>query len=193
MTRIFETTQHSSPLAGNDNPAVLTLPTPFLTSEGKGWVGLEVMALHEPLELEGYIAPGIDEISLVLFTCGAMEIGSRIVRGGPWREGKLRQGDMILTPSDSPTRELRWKSISSGPIQSIRLLLSKGLLVQIAKEISERDPSQLVLVERSGFQDPLLTQIAFSLERELRSDTPAGKLYAETAAQMLAVHLLRHY
>lgn len=193
MTRTFEITQHASPPANCDEPATLTIPTPFLTSEGKGWVGLEVMALHEPLELDGFIAPGIDEISLVLFTRGAMDIGSRFVRGGSWKEGKLRKGDLLLTPDESPTRELRWKSISSEPIQSLRLLLSKDLFAQTAQELSEQDPSQLVLVERSGFQDPLLTHIALSLERELKTDTPIGKLYAETAAQMLAVHLLRHY
>src|SRR5262249_41363077 len=73
------------------------------------------------------------------------------------------------------------------------LLLSREVFAQTVEEVTERDPSQLVLVERSGFRDPLLTQVALSLERELKTDAPVGKLYAETAARMLAVHLLRHY
>jgi AraC family transcriptional regulator len=49
--------------------------------------------------------------------------------------------------------------------------------------------------ERTGFQDPLLAHIGLSLQQELQYPAPEaqGKLYAETAAQMLAVHLLRHY
>ncbi len=36
-------------------------------------------------------------------------------------------------------------------------------------------------------------QIGLALWRELEQPTAAGKLYAQTAAQMLAVHLLRYY
>jgi AraC family transcriptional regulator len=71
--------------------------------------------------------------------------------------------------------------------------LNKDLVSQTAEEMAGRDPTRLTLVGRSGFQDPLLTQIGLALWRELEQRTPAGKLYAQTAAQMLTVHLLRHY
>jgi AraC family transcriptional regulator len=38
-----------------------------------------------------------------------------------------------------------------------------------------------------------LAQIGLALWRELEQPTTTGKLYAQTAAQMLAVHLLRYY
>jgi AraC family transcriptional regulator len=47
--------------------------------------------------------------------------------------------------------------------------------------------------ERCGFQDPLLAQVGFALWNELEQSSPTGKLYAQTAAQLLTVHLLRHY
>jgi AraC family transcriptional regulator len=52
-----------------------------------------------------------------------------------------------------------------------------------------------MVLERTGFQDPLLAQIGLSLQQELQIPASAsmGKLYAETAAQMLSAHLLRHY
>src|SRR5260370_28422431 len=53
--------------------------------------------------------------------------------------------------------------------------------------------SHLSVEEHSGLQDPLLTQIGLALWRELEQHAPAGKLYAQTAAQMLAIHLLRYY
>jgi len=55
------------------------------------------------------------------------------------------------------------------------------------------DPAHLSVEEHSGLQDPLLTQIGLALWRELEQRAPAGKLYAQTAAQMLAIHLLRYY
>jgi AraC family transcriptional regulator len=36
-------------------------------------------------------------------------------------------------------------------------------------------------------------QICFALWRELEERSPIGKLYGQTAAQMLSIHLLRHY
>jgi AraC family transcriptional regulator len=89
--------------------------------------------------------------------------------------------------------ELRWKSLGSGAMQTLHLHLSKDLLVRAAEELADSDPAHLTLIGRTGFRDPLLTQIGFALWRELEQPDPAGKLYAQAAAQMLAVHLLRHY
>ncbi|GCE21505.1 helix-turn-helix domain-containing protein [Dictyobacter kobayashii] len=67
------------------------------------------------------------------------------------------------------------------------------LLARTAEEVAGYDPDHLSLVTRSGFQDPLLTQIGLTLWHELEQGAPTGKIYAQTAAQMLAVHFLRHY
>jgi AraC family transcriptional regulator len=49
------------------------------------------------------------------------------------------------------------------------------------------------LIEKAGFEDPLLQQIGLALYREAQSSAPQGNLYAESLNQMLAMHLLRHY
>ena len=50
-----------------------------------------------------------------------------------------------------------------------------------------------MLVEQAGFQDPFLMQMVLSLWRELQEGAPSSKLFAECAAQMLMLHLLRFY
>ncbi|HEV2659042.1 MAG TPA: AraC family transcriptional regulator [Ktedonobacteraceae bacterium] len=110
-----------------------------------------------------------------------------------WRGLHMHQGDLSLRSGKRPPYELRWKGLSSEPTQTIHLHLSKELISRTAEEMGGCDPAHLALVERIGFQDPLLTQIGLALRRELEQSAPAGKLYAQTAAQMLAVHLLRHY
>jgi AraC family transcriptional regulator len=89
--------------------------------------------------------------------------------------------------------EVRWWNLTNAPTQTFHLSLSRELFARTAEEVVDRDPDRLSLVGRAGFQDPLLMQIGFTLWRELEEHSPAGKLYAQTAAQMLAVHLLRHY
>lgn len=170
----------------------LTAPLPFLSSEEAGWDGLLVRAYHEPMELEGWISPVVPEIALILLTSGQMLLEHQQANG-TWRGFPLRQSDLMLRPGSSVTREVRWRSLSAEPMQTLQIHLDSSLFSRTAAEITESDPASLTLYGRSGFQDPLLAQIGLALQRELEQPTPAGKLYAQTAAQMLAVHLLRYY
>lgn len=189
MTEKFA--QYTSMKALPDEPAS---PILFLSSEEIGWEGLVARAYHEPMEFEGLIAPDTDmpHISLVLLTGGAMYMERRPVNGS-WKGGIIRPEELILMPGASVPSELRWNGLTSKPMQTLHLYLSKDLLARTAEEVAGTDPARLALVGRTGFKDPLLTQIGLTLWRELEQQTPAGKLYAQTAAQMLAVHLLRHY
>jgi AraC family transcriptional regulator len=60
-------------------------------------------------------------------------------------------------------------------------------------EVAESDPATLHIEEQVRFHDPLLLQLGLVLHQELEQPTATGGLYAQTAAQLLAVHLLRHY
>src|SRR5579859_7624117 len=167
-------------------------PLLYLCSAEAGWEELVAQAFHEPMEFEGWMTPAMPDISLVLFAGGPRRVEQRHVNG-PWKALYLRQGDLILRPGAGTSYEVRWKSLSSLPTQTLHLHLSKDLFSRAAEEVGGYDPTRLSLIERFGFQDPLLTQIGFALWRELEQGAPAGKLYAETAAQMLAIHLLRYY
>lgn len=167
-------------------------PILYLSSADAGWEGLIAEAFHEPMEMEGWITTAAPSISLMLFHGGTMRIEQRTING-PWQARNLHQGDLTLGDGTGPSYEVRWKTLSGTPMQSLHLQLSRDLFLRTAEEVAECDPARLSLLERSGFQDPLLTQIGYTLWRELEQRSSAGKLYAQSAAQMLAVHLLRHY
>jgi AraC family transcriptional regulator len=171
-------------------PGTLTTPLLYLSSEEAGWEDLVVQAFHEPMELEGWMRPATSDITLILFTGGAMHLEQRHPRG-PWKALCLHQGDLILR-SGTPY-EVRWKSLSSLPTQTLHVRLSKSLLARTAQEVADYDPASLPVEEHAGFQDPLLMQIGLALWRELEQPAPAGKLYAQTTAQLLAMHLVRSY
>lgn len=178
--------------AGEDRPR-LTTPELFLSSEEMGWDALTARAFHEPIEFEGLLTPTstLPYVPLVLLTGGTMHIEHKPATG-PWQGGVVRPEELILMTGGNEPGELRWKGLSTEPMQTLHLYLNKDVLAQTAEELAY-DPARLFLVERLGFQDPLLTQIGLTLWRELEQRTATGKLYAQTAAQMLAVHLLRHY
>ncbi len=180
--------QHTSTLAFETYA-----PTaPILSSVQAGWEGIIVRTYHEPMVVESVIAPAVPDVSLVMVTGGAIHLEGRDV-GGSWDAFSLVEGDWFLTPTGGMPYELRWSSLSSQPIQTLHVHVSTDLVSRAALRLADRDSARLELLERSGFQDPLLAQMGLALQQELHVPAPAGKLYAETAGQMLAVHLLRHY
>jgi AraC family transcriptional regulator len=162
----------------------------LLSSEEIGWDGLVVRAYREPGEIEQWAAPLVSTLTLGLVVCGTMYLEQRDVNG-PWKGQHLRQGDLFLRPVGRASYELRWKVLSSQPVQTLLLHLSADLVSRTAEEMAGSDTGRLTLEERVGFQDPLLLQIGLTLWREIERQAPAGKLYLQAAAQLLAVHLLR--
>jgi AraC family transcriptional regulator len=176
--------------------ALKNLPNPgilMLSSEETGWKELTVHVYQEPLEeREGWTEPTELDTSVVLFARGATYVERRYANGS-WKRQHIHQGELFLKPGGSLPSEMRWKSLFPEPPQTLYLHLDTELLCRTAQEIADCDYTRLVLIESPGFQDPLLTQMGLALWRELEQPSPAGNLYAQTAAQMLAVHLLRHY
>lgn len=171
------------------------LPTaPLLSSKEAGWDYLTVRAYREPPQLEETFFPGGPDIYLVYAISGAVQISERKLYGS-WRTYEIQQGDWYLTPANGEPYALRWKSVSPLPHQTLQFHLNADLFAQMVQQVIDRDPAQIVLQERTGFQDPLLANLGLSLQQELRDPTHPflGRMYAETAAQMLSAHLLRHY
>jgi AraC family transcriptional regulator len=170
----------------------LTSPVLYLSSANAGWDGLTVKAYHEPMEYEHLVTGSSPDILLALFSGGVMRLEWRSANSA-WNVQQVRHGEMDLSLGWELPDEQRWKILTDSPMQTLHLHLSKTLLMRTAEELVGGDPAHLSVVNRVGFQDPLLTQIGLVLWHELEQGSPAGKLYAQTAAQMLAVHLLRHY
>ncbi|QBD80209.1 AraC family transcriptional regulator [Ktedonosporobacter rubrisoli] len=169
-----------------------TATSPVLSSREAGWKDILVRTFHEPAQVEDITLPSVPDIHLVLVKQGAMHFESRDVNG-PWEGYRVHENELFLTPAASSPYELRWHSLSATPICLVHIHLKKALLERSAEQIAGYDRANQHLKELSAFHDPLLAQIALALQQELELPTPAGQLYAETAAQMLAVHLLKHY
>jgi AraC family transcriptional regulator len=73
----------------------------------------------------------------------------------------------------------------------ISLFLEPGLVESAAA--SENLPYPVEIVERSTPSDLLLSNVGLALLSEVDSEGLSGRLYAESLANVLAVHLLRHY
>lgn len=173
-------------------PNELTGPQLYLSSAQVGWEGLSVQVFHEPNEMESWHAPATREITLMALIEGGVYVERRQTHD-PWKGEVMRSGDLSLRWEGEPAYEARWWSLSSLPLQTLYLSLSRELVTRVAEEVAGVDLASLEGVRSATFRDPLLSQIAFVLRRELEQPAPAGKLYAQSAAQMLALHLVRQY
>lgn len=189
MTRPLADVQAPSTRDFPNKPAS---PGLSLYSVEAGLDGLSVMVFQEPGELESLSLPASPDIILGLYTGGAMYVERREAHG-PWEGGAMRHGDLLLSWGGGAPYEARLRNLSTFPTQVLNIHLSREMVTRVAQQVAGVDLASLELVELAGFRDPLLTQVALALWREQEQPVPAGDLYAETASQLLAVHLVRQY
>ncbi|MEW6497876.1 MAG: AraC family transcriptional regulator [Cyanobacteriota bacterium] len=155
---------------------------PVLSSYQTNWSGI-ILEHHNQLPFEtseysiGYHLIGIN-------VGQSFQMERRI--DGRWQMGQVFTGAVGLCPVNL-SHALRWND----EINVVMLNLKDELLVRNAIELLNTD--RVELVWHLAFQDMLIQQIGLALKTELQSNGTSGRLYAESMANALAVHLLRHY
>ena len=96
-------------------------------------------------------------------------------------------GDVCVIPSGH-----RFAATLKGEAECLAVYLDPSLVLRAAED-AHAAKSGVEVIEKSSLEDPLVVSIGQALLAELESDAPGGRLYAESLANVLAVHLLRHY
>jgi AraC family transcriptional regulator len=103
-------------------------------------------------------------------------------------EGIYRPGDMLLTPADVPLF-VRWQ----GEEDCLLIQIPDQLLQRVAQETLSSARNQLFLSPGFQIRNPSLESVAMMLLGEMHQNTGSGRLYQDSLANVLAVHLLRHH
>src|SRR5262249_29135488 len=118
--------------------------------------------------------------------------------GGPPQELELRfegvrrhvptpAGAIILVPAGIRGR-VRW----NGGFEWLHVYLEPGLVARVAAEAFDLDPARLTVPPRDCLDLPHLRAAMGAVGAELSSGGAGGPLAAESLANVLAVHLIRH-
>jgi AraC family transcriptional regulator len=78
-----------------------------------------------------------------------------------------------------------------GPSEYVSLFLDPSALTRAAAEAGVSPDAEIV--ESCVERDPIVTNVAMSLFAEFEHEGLCGRLYTESLANILTVHLLRHY
>jgi AraC family transcriptional regulator len=157
---------------------------PAASSDRLGWVGLEAVRTRAVPPSEFHV-PAITHHRLVLFSRPPQELDLRYE--GVKRHVPPPAGAIILVPAGIPTL-WRW----SGSFDSLHIFLEPGLVTRVAAEAFGLDPARLTVPPLDGLDLPHLRTTMWAVDAELTPGGAGGRLAAESLANVLAVHLIRH-
>lgn len=114
--------------------------------------------------------------------------GIEVERRGEGKKQNLifHPGDLCISPMGK-TWQCRWDQ----ELKAIQLSFEPNFINYVAPELIDPDRVELVCYPQTT--DPLIYHLGIALKGELERNGSGSKLYAESAATFLAIHLLRHY
>lgn len=155
---------------------------PLLSSKQAGWNGIYLEYHHQP----AYTTPKHCHAQhLISIHCGCPVTVERWANGHFQRE-HLVHGDISIYAAWQD-ESVRWHK----DINCIDLILEPALIESAVAQLCSA--TRVELVSQLKFSDPLIEQMGVALLAELKSDGIGSRLYAESIATTLAVHLLRRY
>lgn len=156
--------------------------SPVQISDPTKWQGIFLAHHRQPAwEMpENHLAQSILSINI-----GSACKLERLIDGRLQRE-RFIPGNIAIYPA-GVDYVLRWEKES----EFLLLGIEPTLLAKTAIEVLEKETIELVPLLST--LDPLIHSLALALKAELESPQVGGKLYVETIAQTLTVHLLRNY
>lgn len=162
-------------------------PTPIASSQSLGW---------QPLLVEEFQQPpgGVDLATVWEAHSIALCLAPRPHRihqvvGDRCYTGLYTKGDISVTPANIPASYR-----AEGEDHYFHVGVPTQFLQSVAQSTAELDPDRLELMTEFRVRDPQLEQTLLLLRSELHKGGGwVGKLYVESLANVLAVHLLRQY
>jgi len=157
---------------------------PCASSHRLGWVGLGAAHFRAAPDSE-LNRPASTHHTLVLVTRPPEELDLRFDEVK--RHVPPPAGAIMLVPAGSPSL-WRW----SGHKDSLHVYLGPGLVSRVAAEAFDLDPARLTVPPVDDLDLTQLRAALLAVDAELTAGDAGGPLAAESLANVLAVHLIRH-
>jgi AraC family transcriptional regulator len=157
---------------------------PAASSDRRAWVGLEAARYRVPPASELSV-PALTHHRLVLFVRPPEELDLRYE--GVKRHVPPPAGAISLVPAGRPARVR-----TSGRTDQLHIFLEPDLVARVAAEAFDLDQARLTVPPLDALDLPHLQAAMLAVDAELTAGGAGGRLAAESLANVLAVHLIRH-
>lgn len=154
----------------------------LLSSFEARWDGLNLLYEIEPVDEtpETYFGQHFIVIALDNFRASYMHSGN-------WQHVDYSKGDIAIFPATQPFPRTQ----IDRPVPLVELFLERATVARTVCEFVDAD--SIELAKHLHIRDPLIEHIGLALKVELESGGADSRLYAESMAAALSVHLLRRY
>lgn len=155
--------------------------SPLLMSRPSHWQNIGLVHLRQPPhKMPNACLP----LHTLLILPSSASLKSTI--DGMTRQQAIAPGDMMIVPANVE-QGAHWTT----EFEMIAIELSPTLFAQAMNDATNFGATELV--PQFATPDPLVYQLGLSLKTVLEQNSTGSRLYAETTAAMLSVHLLQHY
>jgi AraC family transcriptional regulator len=172
-------------IANEDDLIQICDRSPILTSLHAGWNGIFLGHFRTP----AYETPEVCSPfwhGLLIFPKTEAPIQARRTLDGRIHHERVVEGDIVITPA-----QVGHRSCWNAEHDFIVIAIASDVFARAVDESAE--PSNVELVPHFATSDGLVLQIGLALKGVLENNPQGSRLYAETMANALAVHLLQHY
>ncbi len=155
----------------------------YLFKQQAKWNGVRV---HRARVLPGRLVEHANPFHEVNINLGGRLTTEKISANGTFVRTKGAAGNLCFTPAGQLIGAV-WEST----LDNLGISLDPNFVRQTAAE--NRFNQSFEFTETYKKEDSLIQHIGLALLAESESETPAGKLYAESLVQTLTLHLLKNY
>lgn len=157
---------------------------PILFSRHAEWTGFDIRHLRV---VAGELVEQTQPAHEISVTLSGSIITSRQTASGKWRTSRTRgNGEVCLTPASQP-----FKGAWRGELECLMIMLEPLFVQQTASE--QNFSGAVEFVEWYQGRDPIIQHVAMALLAEASTREPIGRMYAESLANTLILHLLKNY
>lgn len=170
--------------------AIATHPTettclPLLSSKNQGWENIVVEQFQHP---SGEGRSHYSEEHAICLSLAPRPVRFLQIKGGITHTSLYGKGDISITPAKVPFFA-RW----DGEDRYLQIRITSQFIQTVARETIDINSDRLELISQFRTRDRQLEAIGMMLLAELEQENLGGRLYVESLANVLAVHLIRQY
>jgi AraC family transcriptional regulator len=154
----------------------------LLSSFESGWDGLNLIYELEPAD--EMPETDLDQHFIII---AQNDFRASFMFNGSWQHVNYASGDIAIIP----VTQTFPRTFVDREVPLIELFLEPAMLARAAFESVDAD--RIELVPQLQLRDPLIQYMGLALKEELAAGGADSRLYAESMATALSVHLLRRY
>lgn len=167
-----------------ENPYVNILPrSPLISSYKAKWNGIRLDFHQQPAYEIPEHSPNQHVISISL---AHTPINVERVLDGRTQRESIKYGDVVVVPANT-SHKSRWDSQAEFLVLSLR----KELFAHSGYDVIDLNCCEII--PHFASPDPLIHHIGLALKSELETDGMGSRVYIESLATTLCIHLIKHY